>query len=282
MPVTSISSVGSAISTSAGDLGAPIEQTVDLSQYLPEPEPAATMPRFDTPAPPKPLTPSQTYTVPGGDGGAPQNVVEGSSTATSGSGGVTVRVTERAGGLDPNVSVTSVEGFDAVVSEDGVSVGPLISVRAKDNAIGVGARVKVQEELGDLSFNANAEFQHVMPTGDSDLVPAFDEFKFGVSLGSDPKEDTSFKLGVTATIVDNPGERKDSVEWGGNASVTQDGVTATVAGTLIERPGENNDAVGVRLSISDADATVFLRVDQNYKPAGRDETVVQVGVSVSF
>lgn len=282
MPVTSISSVGSTTSTSAGDLGAPIEQTVDLSQYLPEPEPASAMPRFDTPAPPKPLTPSQTYTVPGGGGGAPQNVIEGSSTTTSGSGSLTVRVTDRAGGLDPTVSVTALEGFDAVVSEDGVSVGSLISVRAKDNAIGVGARVKVQEDLGDLSFSANADFQHVMPTGDSDLVPAFDEFKFGVSLGSDPKKQTSFKLGATTTIVDNPGERRDSVEWGGNASVTHDGLTATVAGTLIERPGENNDAVGVRLSISDADASVFLRVDQNYKPAGRDETVVQVGVSVNF
>jgi hypothetical protein len=113
-------------------------------------------------------------------------------------------------------------------------------------------------------------------------VPTFDELKFGVSLGSDPKEETSFKLGASVTIIDNPGEAKDSVEWGGNASLTHDGVTATVAGTLIERPGENNDAVGVRLSISDADASVFLRIDQNYKPASRDETIVQVGVSVNF
>lgn len=279
MPVQPISELTSPISTSAGDLGAPIDQTVDLSQYLSEPAPATAMPRFDTPAPPKPMTPSQTYTVPGGNGGAPQNVVENFNKPTGDSASVTVRVTDRAGGLDPNLSVTSVEGFGAVLSQDGVSVGPLSSVRAKDNTFGLGVRLKGQKSVGDLSFSANADFQRVMPTGDSELVPAFDEIKFGVGLGSDPKQPTSFKLGASATIIDNPGERKDSIEWGGSASLTSGGVTTTLTGVLVERPGENNDGVGVRLSVGDADTSVFLRVDHNYKAAGRDETVLQAGVS---
>jgi hypothetical protein len=224
-----------AVKFNASDLGGPIELQADPSLFFsPDTQP---LPTFSVPKPPpSPLTSALTP-------GAGSFSTSGSLRLTDPDSGIGVSANGTGAGAAFRPS--GVELTLPLAQGDGLTFNALVGAQPQGFATGAG--------LGYTQGDVNATLQYRRFTPPDLRSPGSDQFSASLRVGN-PK---GFNGGVSATLLDSPGTRADTLSLGATLSAPLgDGWALNANGGVVLRPGPDNDRYSAGLSVGNGDLSV--------------------------
>jgi hypothetical protein len=247
-------------STSATDLGPPLEATSPPESLLPSAP--TSYPSIPFTAPPSvPLSTTTTLT-PGPNGAAPTVTTTSTGSYTDPGSGITTTVSGNGGRA--NLVPNRVELAVPVVQQGGAQLNVLGGAQTSGFTTGVGL------SLTDGDINLGLTYRRITP---ADLQSGgSNQYGANLSVGSKPRFTGS------VSVLDQPGVAGDTITISGTLTAPLgNGWTGAASGTALLRPGDNNDTIAGGLQFSNDTYSVGVGVSQN-----GSETVGTVRFGVNF